>query len=48
MIDHFELESKVVDVNSKEGREQIQKFGIPEPWSGIRNLELYAHNVNKI
>ena len=34
MIDHLEIESQVVDVNSKEGKEQVLKFGIPPPWTG--------------
>ena len=42
MIDHLELESKIVEVDSKEGKAQIKKFGIPEPWSG-KNEMIYIN-----
>ena len=38
MIDHLELESEIVEVESKEGKAQIKKFGIPEPWSGKNEI----------
>ena len=42
MIDHLELESEIVEVESKEGKAQIKKFGIPEPWSG-KNEIIYVN-----
>ena len=34
MIDHLDLKSKIIEVETEEGREQVKKFGIPEPLLG--------------
>ena len=34
MIDHLDLKSKIIEVETEEGREQVNKFGIPEPLLG--------------
>ena len=34
MINHLELESKIIEAETEEGREQVKKFGIPEPLQG--------------